>query len=204
MAKKPQKKLKHAFTRLKELPAEAVAQVEQKLLTGTTCSAVATWMHDELGVFKDIKHASLKKNLERYRASDLKDKVIDDLTKGKDKNIGLVKKRLSALDEIERLVEIQKGRLEKALLKEAQLPGMLTKQATDESRLLKEMLVELGKIQLETGVLKRAPKTVSGSVFDPQTGETKQYQWTEEQDALFKQLDGVDYTVQDAQPLPAA
>lgn len=188
-------KIKHAFKRLHELPKPTVAEVDQRLLAGEPASAVAKWLQTELQVFTDLKPESLKKNLERYRATDLKDRVLEDLKSGgKGKSTAALAKRLHALDEMEALVAIQKGRLNKVLLKETELPhGILLKSASDEARLLKETLVELGKLQLETGVLTRAPKKVSGTVFDPQTGETKEFAWTEEQEQLYRSLNDVDY-----------
>lgn len=188
-------KEKHAFKRLHELPKPTVEEVENRLLAGEPPSSIAHWLQNELGVFKDLQPGSLKKNLERYRAIDLKNKVISDLTKNtKGKTVAGLKRKFLAIDELEELVLIQKGRLEKVLLKEAQLPeGILMKQATDEARLLKETLVELGKMQFEAGVMVRAPKKVSGQVYDPNTGETREFTWTEEQERLFRTLEGIEF-----------
>lgn len=181
---------KHAFKRLAELGVETVAIVDQRLLTGDTPSNVAAWLQNELKVFLDIKLSSLKKNLERYRAIDLKDKVIEDIkNQVLPTNTAKLFKSLSALDELTELVSIQKSRFQKVVVRESQMPnGLLLKQVSDEGKLLKEMLVELGKLQLETGVLARAPKKVSGSITDPD-GNTSEFSWTEEQDQLFKQIE---------------
>ena len=56
----------------------------------------------------------------------------------------------------------------------------------DEGRLLKEMLVELGRLQLETGVLARAPKKITAP-SDP-NGGVQTFEWTQEQEALFNEL----------------
>jgi hypothetical protein len=184
-----------AFRRLAELGKEIGAAVDEMLLAGETPARVAKWLHEEKGVLLDIKTASVKKNLERYRAVDLARKVKDELKKSETKlGVAIPKKKMNAMIELEELVEIQKGRLDKVLIKEKGLPeGILLKQASDEARLLKETLVELGKLQLETGVMRRAPKTVSGTSFNPETGEVRQFAWTEEQEQLLKQLEGVDY-----------
>jgi hypothetical protein len=194
MAKKP------TFKRLQELGPDIVAQVDDRLLSSETCSAVASWMQNELGVLKDLKPGSLKKNLERYRASDLADRVVQEI-KAKVPMSG-VKKTLIAIDGLEDLVEIQRGRLEKLLMKEATLPaGILLGQTKDEIRLLKDTLVELGKLQLETGIMRRAPKTLSGTVTDQASGEVKHFTWSEEQSKLYAQLESVDFTrIGDAEP----
>jgi hypothetical protein len=91
--------------------------------------------------------------------------VAELIDKAAPKTAASLRKKLVAIDELEQLVAVQKGRLEKVLVKEASLPsGILLKQASDGARLLKETLVELGKLQLETGT--RAPKKVRGTVTD--------------------------------------
>jgi hypothetical protein len=146
-----------------------------------------------MGLLKDLQPGSLKKNLERYRAKDLADRVVSEL-KGKLPVSGGMKKVVLAIDSLEELVEIQRGRLEKLLLKEKQMPaGILLGQTKDEIRLLKDTLVELGKLQLETGIMRRAPKTMSGTLTDAQSGEIKHFTWSEEQAKLFQQLDDVSF-----------
>jgi hypothetical protein len=193
-----------AFKRLQDCGTEIVAAVDEMLLAGEAPSRIAKWLQDEKGLLKDLQRASVKKNLERYRTRDLARKVKNKLKGVEDKpDVAIPKKKLSALAELEELVLVQQGRLNKSLVKEAELPGgILLKQVSDEGRLLKEMLVELGKLQLETGFLKRAPKSINGQVMDPTTGEIKQFSWTEEQQALFQQIDSLDF--QRLEELPEA
>ena len=54
--------------------------------------------------------------------------------------------------------------------------------------LLKDMLVQLGHLQLETGYLARAARTVKGSVM---AGEVTEFEWTEEQEKLIQELERV-------------
>jgi hypothetical protein len=187
---------KRAFKELNEAGKDIVAEVDDRMLSGQTARTVATWLHEEKGLFKNLKLSSLKKNLERYRATTLKDRVVGELTEkawpGRAQN---VKKRLLALDEMERIVAIQTGRMEKLLIKEQQLPeGILLNQARDELRLLKEMVTELGKLQLETGVMARAPKRLTGTVTSPD-GEKREFTWTEEQERLMVDLDRLEYQI---------
>ncbi|QXN72611.1 hypothetical protein RCZAHN_2 [Rhodobacter phage RcZahn] len=179
------------FKKLHDLGPEIVSQVDDMLLSGETPTKVARWLQADLGLLGDLKESSLKKNLERYRSKDLRERVVNDLAdRATGKSVSGIKKQLLALDEMTELAEIQRGRLQKIIMKESQLPqGILLKQASDEARLMKEVLVELGKLQLETGVMRRAPKTVSGQVVDPETGASRQFTWTEEQEDLYRQLD---------------
>lgn len=179
------------FKKLHDLGPDVVSQVDDMLLAGETPTKVARWLQVDLGLLGDLKESSLKKNLERYRSKDLRERVVNDLAdRATGKSVAGLKKQLIALDEMTELAEIQRGRLQRIIMKESQLPqGILLKQASDEARLMKEVLVELGKLQLETGVMRRAPKTVSGQVVDPETGASRQFTWTEEQEDLFRQLD---------------
>lgn len=198
------------FKRLHELGEEIVAQVDDMLLAGETPTKVARWLQGDLEVLTDLKENSIKKNLERYRSKDLKQRMVDETAERMmGKSASGLKRQLVALDEMTDATALQKARVEKILVKEGQLPaGILLKQASDEMRLYKEMLVELGKLQLETGVMRRAPKTVTGQVVDPETGASRQFQWTEEQEALFAQLEHLPViegeVVQDAEEVPDA
>lgn len=192
--------------RLHELHADVLKEVDQRLLSGESPSSVAAWLQDELHQLTDIQPASLKKNLERYRASELKDKVIEKVVaKTLGKHVSGIHSKLNALEEMERLVAVQKARYEKALVKEEASP-LPMKMVSDEGRLLKEMLVELGKLQLETGIgLQRAPKRITGAIEDPD-GTKREFSWTEEQEKLYQQLDAipdVDYTKEERRVLPA-
>lgn len=191
---------KPTFKRLHELGPDLVSQVDQRLLNGEKCSSVAEWLQKELQVLTDLQPSSLKKNLERYRAADLKDRVVEELVEKLPVNGGMGK-ALLAIDEMERLLLIQRGRVEKMLIREKMMPdGLVLNQTKDEIRLLKDLAVELGKLQLETGVMRRAPKTLSGTVTDPTTGEVKEFTWKEEQDALFKRLETLELTAEDLEP----
>ena len=62
------------------------------------------------------------------------------------------------------------------------------KNTTNEIRLLKDMLVDLGRVQMETGLLPRAAKTIKGTVTGAD-GQIKEFAWTEEQEELFKEIE---------------
>jgi len=64
---------------------------------------------------------------------------------------------------------------------------MLLKTTTDELRLMKELLVSLGSMQLETGVMGRATKTITGTVTDGM-GLVKAFSWQEAEERLYTEL----------------
>ncbi len=177
-----------AFKSLKELGPDKMAAIDEMLTRGVVAAQVASIIQDEWGMLGGIKRDSVKKTLERYRKSELRDRIVAQIAGASDGlRASTLQKRASALDSLQELVEIQTGRFKKMLAREAQGP-LLLKQVSDEGRLLKEMLVELGRLQLETGVLSRAPKKVTGTVTDA-TGQVSNFQWTQEQDELFRSIE---------------
>ena len=177
-----------AFAALKELGPEKVARIDEMLKKGIVTGQVATIIHDEWKVLTDVKHPTLKRMLERYRKGELRERIVAEIagaTEGT--RTSTLQKRVNALDALDELVALQTARYKKMLVKEQAGP-LLMKQVSDEGRLLKEMLVELGRLQLETGVLARAPKKVTGSVTDA-AGQVSTFEWTTEQEELFKTLD---------------
>ena len=171
------------------LTEDQLGEIDSRLLEGEGAFKIATWIQEEVGVLTDHKTQSLKKALERYRAKDLRRRTIERVSKAHHgTTLPKVHGKLNALENMIGLVENQQQRVGKLLKREADLPnGMLIGDTKNEMRLLKDMLVDLGKLQLETGVLKRAPKTVTGSFT--QNGEEVAFSWTEEQDRLYKQLE---------------
>lgn len=177
-----------AFKALKELGADRMAAIDEMLTRGVVASQVASIIRDEWQLLGGIKHDSVKKMLERYRKSELRERIVAQIA-GASEGVraSTLQKRASALDSLQELVDIQTGRFKKMLAREAQGP-LLLKQVSDEGRLLKEMLVELGRLQLETGLLARAPKKVTGTVTDA-SGQVSNFQWTQEQDELFRSIE---------------
>ena len=94
------------------------------------------------------------------------------------------------MDELEEMVRIQRVRVDKMLALEEGKP-MLIGATTGEIKLLKEMLVDLGRVQLETGFLTRAPKTIKGVLANAR-GERIEFSWTEEQEQLYRELENVE------------
>jgi hypothetical protein len=185
---------REAFHKLHGLGPERVAEIDAMLAKGLPASRVTQVIQEEWGELTGDKPPSIKKMLERYRRSALREKMIAQVA-GATRGISLstLKKKLSAMEELEQLVLVQKGRFEKILAREHAGP-LLLKQVTEEAKLLKDVLVDLGKLQLETGVLRRAPRTVTGQMVDAD-GHVRSFEWTEEQEQLYRMLEGVDYHV---------
>ena len=182
-----------AFKALKALGDEKMQVIDERLLAGDSCALVVDLIQQEWGDLDDMSAASVKKMLERYRGSELREKTLARIAGAqKMSEISVINHRLNALDEMDNLVRLQRARVEKILVREADLPnGILLKDASFEMRLLKDTLTDLGRLQLETGVLARAPKTVKGTITDSD-GQVREFAWTEEQEELMRTLENVE------------
>jgi hypothetical protein len=178
--------------KVKSLPADILMQVDSKLLSGESGLDVAKWLKDECKLCADEDLYNLKKNLERYRQGELRARTIERIaTAQKTDSTTTIAKRMNAMEEMQELAIQQRARLDRMLMKESELPnGILLKDATREVAMMKDLLVDLGRLQLETGLLARAPKSFKGSITDP-SGVVTQFEWTEEQEKLFAELEGV-------------
>jgi len=182
-----------AFKSLKSLGEERMQEIDARLLSGEPCSSIARWIQLELGKLTDIKTASLKKTLERYRETELRNRTLQRIAEAQSKSaIKTIQKRLNALEEMEEAIRFQRIRVDKILMRESKLPeGILLKDASNELRLLKDMLMDLGKLQLETGLLPRAAKTFRGTMVGAD-GQVREFEWTEEQEELFQTIEAME------------
>ena len=176
-----------AFRDLYALGEERVGKIDDLLTKGLPASQVVEVIQGEWKVWTDRKAGTVKKMLERYRKGPLRQRIVHQVATATEHiRASTLRARLNALDELNDLVGHQKDRYLKMYEREKPT-ALLMKQVTEEGRLLKEMLVELGRLQLETGVLARAPKKVTGTITDP-NGGVQTFEWTQEQEALFNEL----------------
>lgn len=179
-----------ALKRLQSLGPEVMDRIDSRLLAGDPAKQIVRWVQSELGQLTAVKEDTLKKALERYREHDLRKRTLERIANAQSgHNLTSVAKRLNAMDQLEEMVRHQRVRVDKLLARESQLPqGILLKDTTNEIRLLKDMLVDLGRVQLETGLLPRASRTLRGQVVGAD-GEVKHFEWTEEQEELFREIE---------------
>ena len=188
-----------AFRRLKDLGPDMMSRIDSKLTSGESGMDVARWLQEDCNQLRDMKPSSLKKTIERYRGTELRNRTIKRIAEAQTGvPVKTLQKRLNAMDELEEMTRIQRGRVDKLHVHESGLPpGILLDKTTGEIRLLKDMLVDLGHIQMETGVLARAAKTFKGTLTDA-NGEVKQFEWSEEQEKLFQELEQHVHAAEDA------
>ena len=182
-----------AHVKLKSVGPELLHELDEKLKFGTSSHEVAAYLHEN-GALTDVKADSLRKMLDRYRQTELRDKTIAALTQAQRKDTGvMVAKRLHAIDELEELARVQHARLTKVLTQEQKAP-LLIKQVGEEASRLQSMLTDLARLQLETGLIQRAPKKVFGTMTTPD-GKPHEFVWTEEFDKLNEELQEFEHRV---------
>lgn len=186
-----------SFKKLQDLAGDITQEIDKRLLNQEPCSQIAAWLQDEKKVLLDLKPGSLKKMLERYRQTALRKKVIQQVADIQfTKSTTLIAKKVNAMEALNELVLIQQSRFQKVYMLEVATPDPdkpLRADVSVEMAALKEMLVKLGHLQLETGVLPKAGKTVRGTSVEPD-GTVKEFEWSEEQEQLYRELNSVEVT----------
>jgi hypothetical protein len=166
------------------LGTEKTALVKNLLLQGESINDLVKRIQDEWGLMTDKKPATVQTMLYRFSRGIVKKetvrRVIDTVTASKHV-------RVTTLTELAGLCEKQKKRLEKALTMESKGP-MLLSMVSNEFRLMKDMLRDLALLQIETGILPRAPKTIAGMISDPSTGKVTNFAWMEGDESLLDAL----------------
>jgi hypothetical protein len=181
---------KPAYVALKALGTDIVLQIDEKLIAGETGRMVADWLQKG-GLLQDVKREALIRMIERYRGTEVREKLVKRIADAQSgKSLITIARRATALEELEEIARIQRKRVDKMLALEDGKPMLITA-TSNEIRMLKEILVDLGHMQLETGVIVRAPKTVKG-VMMGRNGEEVAFSWTEEQAKLYQELEGVE------------
>ena len=195
---------KRAFSHLVDLGPAVMEAIDDRLTRGESGLQVARWLQQDLKQLVTLKTESLKKKLERYRTHVLRPRLEDEARARLSAEPITVVANISsnALTQLEALAYQQQQRVNAIIERERQIPGgILLKDVAGEIRLLKDILDSVARVQLETGRMRKAPKTVTGTVVDEE-GNTRVFTWTEETEALYHQLKvveiGTDEEVEDA------
>jgi len=179
-----------AFHKLKSLDPKLLAEIDLKLGTNTPALNVAEWLQKDRNVFAEDNTMTLKKMLERYRKFELKKKIIDRIAGVQSlAATKTVVKRLNALELMEEAVARQLQRIEKLAAKEDATPFLL-KDMTINIDLYNRMCSNLFHMQVEAGVIARAPKKFSGTITNPD-GSKYEFEWAEEQQQLYETLEAL-------------
>ncbi len=176
-----------AFKKFKNLPDGKYDELVKLFEDGKPATEVARIIHEDWQLLLELTPQSLVRTLQRFNEvvirGELIRRVVDLATPLPNKEL---REKLDALDELEELARVQKGRLYKIMTQENKGP-MVMKAVSDEVKILTDLLNRVAMIHLETGVLKRASKKFSGSLTD-ENGGTREFSVTEEVDALMAGL----------------
>ncbi|HEY0819789.1 MAG TPA: hypothetical protein VGD46_13480 [Rhizobacter sp.] len=161
-----------AYGRFAEMTTEQQTGMDTMLLRGDSPQKVATVLQEDWGYFKDTKYDTLVKQVQRYRSRVLQPRQEHALAKvavgavgddAKDKNAQRkMHQRLDVMGHWEEIVKLQRERIMKMYEREKGLP-VVTDGLTKLFKDYQHGLSALADLQLETGYLKRAPKTVTGT-----------------------------------------
>ena len=66
---------KPAYVALKTLGTDIVLQIDEKLIAGETGRMVADWLQ-KAGLLKDVKREALIRMIERYRGTEVREKLV--------------------------------------------------------------------------------------------------------------------------------
>ncbi len=161
MAKKRKQSAYLGFKRLEELDETQQVRVEQLLIMGEPARSVAELMQNEWGLFKDVQVMTLARQLDRYRSKHLLTKIVRTAEKVPESRIVELQVRhehqLDVLGKLTALAELQERRVCKAHEREATTP-LLFNWLGQEIRTLKDLYAQIAEVQMEVGIVARAPK----------------------------------------------
>lgn len=152
-----------AFEVLKGLGDETLDTIQMFLREGRTAVDVALWIQEDRKLLTDMEPEALQRMLQRYN-KELKKETAMVAAQSMVRDMDFAG-RVDALRETTSMAAIQKARVLKIYEKEQEMPGgLLLKQVSEELELFRKILTTLGTLQLETGILPRAPKVQMGQV----------------------------------------
>jgi hypothetical protein len=152
---------------------------------GENAKTVAAMIHKDWGCFDTHALSTVQTMVFRYRRSITSKTLVKRIERsmGSNKHV----KALDTMVELTEIIKTQRGRIKRAIEIEDKTK-MLMAQTGIELRLLKDLCRDLAYLQMETGILPRAPKTVTGAFGTPD-GKQVSFSWTESDEALLENLE---------------
>ena len=166
------------YHRFQEMPVEHQGILYQMFLDGEPATEIARMIQEDWNTCQDVSRKALVRQLQRYRKDVIDPKI---LIQGKSLPVearkvllGRINKQLDTLDTMASVLEAQECRFlaaQAAAKGDARLEG----RAGTELQRLWHMLKDLANLQIETGILRRAPKTVTAHVSFAQSAGEEAY-----------------------------
>lgn len=180
--------MKKPYAKLFALGDEKIEAITKLLKRGESAVKVASVIQVEWKELTDMKLGALAKTLSRFKASHVDGTVLKELAAHAVQSKLSVIQKVETMEELAALIFAQKARIQKLAEKEAALPpGIVLNSLTDQIYLMNKLLENMAKLQLETGIIKRAPKNVTGElVKDPDDPNVVKFRITDEvKDAML-------------------
>lgn len=125
------------------------------LSMGLTDGQITDKIQKEKGWLTEVKRPTLLKNVNRWRKGYGQQAVIRHVADHLVTSNGRPKKNLDVIAEMEGLIRKQQQRVAKAAEKENLAAGLLLGMVSDEMKTLFAMLEKLGRLQLDTGLMRK-------------------------------------------------
>lgn len=192
LPKNKQKGKSHAgAARIEAARPEIRDTIDELLYSGETPYTITTRIKEDWSDFDNVVDRTIQRNIESYsKTQACKDRLakLEEVAAAKD--IKRFDKQVSVLQDLQWTTMLQRARLEKAYEREKVSPLPL-ESVSKELMNYQRLLTETGRMQLEIGVLQKAPKKVTGIVAGVD-GRPQTFSWTEEHEALLAVLDDVE------------
>lgn len=162
------------YGRIEKLSTEQRQEVDLLLMKGASPMDVADLIMNQWGLYQnEVKLESFAKQLQRYRRRQLDPGLERGYRRAHKRGapeLDAFNTNINVMEELGQLILTHKQRIYKLLEREKTMPVLLS-DVRHEMKELVNMLKVLADLQLETGVLKRAPKQVSGMLQLMSVGE---------------------------------
>ena len=172
---------KPIFSTFKSLTHDQMVAVEVMMAKGDSIPSIARTLQDDWKLLKDKNYPAVVKALQRYKAQVVKGRLVKHTTTiSIEKVDGVEVQRVSKIREerlfddfdtkvdtfeaLTSLINMQTGRVNKLFQTEMKMKVGILNQCTTEIKTLSRLLVQMTNLQLETGVLSRAPTKLAGEV----------------------------------------
>ncbi len=168
------------YKRLKSLGDDRIAMITAMFMEGKAAAVITRVIQEDWGELPDIKHESLARDLVRFKKEEIDPKIMmqgnllsEDT---RQEIIRRMKGQLDVLDEMKSLCIDQTARYKAMALKAVNSMHQKDEShAATEGERLHRMLKELAGLQMESGIIPRAPRVVSAHVNFQRTAAEDAY-----------------------------
>lgn len=176
------------YARIEALGTIKVDYLRAQILKGVPLASIARRIHHDWKAFGDVTEASTIELLKKWRDSHIVPSMNGALWES---SKGDLVEALEKIDVVQEMVDLcvkQKKRVDRALTLESTAPTLLSA-TTKEIETMGKLLKDLASVEIETGLLKRKPKSGVGTISqDPSNPGLLQFEWTEKDDEEYEAL----------------